>query len=79
MAGKFSLLTTLTLNATGFNSGINKARQTTVNFSKGVETAGQSVKQSFSGISNVAGGLGNSLNSSLGGITFNSIGCNIRF
>lgn len=68
MAGKFSLLTSLTLNAAGFNEGLNKAKQKTSDFAKGVETAQKSVKTSFSGISNVAGGLGETLNQSLGGL-----------
>jgi hypothetical protein len=68
MAGKFSLLTTLTLNAANFNSGIDKAKQTTKEFATGVETAGKSVKQSFAGLTSVAGGLGSTLNTSLGGL-----------
>lgn len=68
MAGKFSLITTLTLQAAGFNKGIGQAKATTKDFAKGVETAKNSVKSSFSNISGLAGGLGDGLNNSLGGL-----------
>lgn len=67
-SGKFSLLTVLSLSAAGYDQGINKAKQSTKDFSKGVETANKSIKQSFSGLANVTGGLGTQLNASLGGI-----------
>lgn len=67
-SGKFSLLTVLSLSAAGYDQGINKAKQSTKDFTKGVESANKSVKQSFSGIGNVAGGLGSQLNTSLGGL-----------
>jgi len=46
----FSLLTTLTLNAAGFNSGIQKATKQSKALSTGVKEAGNSMKNSFSGI-----------------------------
>lgn len=55
---KFSLLTTLTLNATGYNKGVDKAKAKTRQFSSGVEQASKSIKGSFGQISSLAGGLG---------------------
>jgi acetolactate synthase small subunit len=47
---KFSLLTTLTLNAAGYTQGINKATKEARQLQRGVAAAGASVKQSFAGI-----------------------------
>lgn len=55
---KFSLLTTLTLNASGYNKGVDRAKAKTQSFAKGVNEAGKSIKGSFGQITHLAGGVG---------------------
>ena len=47
MAGKFSLLTVLTLNASGYNKGIEQAKASTTSLVKGTEQASNAIKGSF--------------------------------
>jgi len=56
--GKYSLITTLTLNAAGYNDGINQAKAKTKQFAEGVQTAGNTVKNSFSPLVDMMGGVG---------------------
>lgn len=52
---KFSLLTYLTLNATGFNSGINSATKSAEALTKGTQSASTSISKAFGGISSMIG------------------------
>lgn len=71
MAGKYSLLTILTLNAAGYDKGINQATKKTQAFKKGTQDASKSIASSFSSMGNVLGGAVNSqvglLSQSIGG------------
>lgn len=63
MAGKFNLLTTLTLNAAGLTNGLDKASKKTAQFKKGTQEATKSIGASFSSL---GGLLGDSVNTQLG-------------
>lgn len=60
MAGKFSLLTIMTLNAAGYDKGINQATKKTQAFKKGTAEAGKSISSSFTSMGGVLGGAVNS-------------------
>lgn len=64
MAGKYSLITTLTLNAAGFNSGIDKAKKNAKALGDGVKTAGSTMATAFKPL----GGILNGLSGQLGGV-----------
>jgi hypothetical protein len=71
--GKFTLLTTLTLNAAGYNKGIDSAKKSTKALSDGVKEAGTTISKSFEGLSDSLGGVGGQLsglsNVATGGIS----------
>lgn len=48
MASKFSLLTSLTLNASGFNTGLESAKKSTQSFAQGTEKATSLIANSYS-------------------------------
>ncbi|MGI6338903.1 MAG: hypothetical protein ACOXZV_05925 [Bacteroidales bacterium] len=64
MAGKYSLITTLTLNAAGFNTGIDKAKKNAKALGDGVKTAGSTMATAFKPL----GGILNGLSGQLGGV-----------
>ena len=57
MAGKYSLITTLTLNAAGFDKGVDKAKKSTKALTDGVQTAGNTMAKAFAPMSGILGGL----------------------
>lgn len=63
---KFDLLTTLTLNAAGFDKGLNKVAASTQKFKRGAQDASKSISSSFSGMGNILGGAVNSQVGQLG-------------
>lgn len=63
---KFDLLTTLTLNAAGFDKGLNKVAASTQKFKKGAQEASKSISSSFSGMGDILGGAVNSQVGQLG-------------
>lgn len=73
MAG-FALLTTLSLNAAGFDSGINKVQQKTRDFKKGTEAASRSISSSFSSMGGILGGAVNSQVGMLGSSIMGGVG-----
>ena len=70
---KFTLLTTLTLQAAGFNQGIDKAKKGAKALSDGVKTAGTTMSTAFAPLQGILGGLGGQLsglsNVALGGVS----------
>lgn len=65
MAKDLSILTTLTLNAAGFNQGIDQAKQKTKALQEGTERAASSVKGSFGNLK----GMFTPLTAQLGGLS----------
>lgn len=63
---QYSLLTTLTLNAVGFDKGLDKVSKKTADFKKGIEQSSKSIAGSFQNLSGILGGAVNSELSSLG-------------
>lgn len=63
--GKFTLLTTLTLSAAGFNKGIDGAKKSTKALGDGVKTAGNTMATAFKPL----GGILSSVSGQLGGVT----------
>ena len=55
--GKFNLLTTLTLDAAGYNKGINQAKQKTKDLQVATDGVKKSVSGIFSGIGGMFGGI----------------------
>lgn len=55
---KFSLLTTLTLQAAGFDKGINQAKKSAKSLSDGIKTAGDAMGSALSPLTQSIGGLG---------------------
>jgi len=70
---KFSLLTTLTLNAAGFDKGVDKAKKSTKALTDGVQTAGKTMGTAFAPLGGILGGLSGQLGSvaqvAQGGVT----------
>ena len=70
MAGKYNLLTIMTLNAAGYDKGISQVSKKTQAFKQGTQEASKSISSSFSSMGNVLGGAVNSqvgmLSSSVG-------------
>lgn len=56
--GKFTLLTTLTLQAAGFDKGVDKAKKSAKALSDGVQSAGSTMMQALSPLTSAVGGLG---------------------
>ncbi len=52
---KFDLITMLTLNASGFNDGINKAKKSSDDFGKGVQNISSGIKSAFSSMLGAVG------------------------
>jgi hypothetical protein len=52
---KFDIFTTLTMNASGFNSGINSAKKSFEQFGKGVQTISTGIKTAFASMLGVIG------------------------
>jgi len=63
--GKFTLLTTLTLSAAGFNKGIDTAKRSSKALSDGVKTAGNTMANAFKPM----GGILGSVSGSMAGLT----------
>lgn len=61
MAGKYSLITTLTLNAAGFNKGVDQAKKGAKALSDGVQTAGKTMAGAFTPLKGILGDLGGQL------------------
>lgn len=55
--GKFTLLTTLTLSAAGFNKGIDGAKRQSKALSDGVKAAGSTMAGAFAPLTGIMGGL----------------------
>lgn len=72
--GKFSLLTSLTVNAVGFDKGIDKASTKVASFKKGTEQASQSIGSSFSSMGDVLGGAVGSQVGMLGTSVMSGVG-----
>lgn len=70
---KFSLLTTLTLNAVGFNKGVDKAKANTRAFAQGVENANKSIKGSFGQLQQLTGNVGGQF-----GVLASSVGSGVK-
>lgn len=58
---KFTLLTTLTLSAAGFDKGVDKAKKSTKALADGVKTAGSTMAGAFSPLKGILGDLGGQL------------------
>lgn len=65
---KFDLLTTLTLNASGYNKGIDGAKAKTQQLGKGVQTMSQGMKKTFSGMVGMVNPMLGQLNVMSGGV-----------
>ena len=59
--GKFTLLTTLTLNAAGFDKGVDKAKKSTKALTDGVQTAGKTMGSAFAPLNGILGGVSGSM------------------
>ncbi len=57
MAGKFNLLTIMTLNAAGYKAGIDDAKKSTQSLVTGTKTAVNSIGNNFSQLGGLTGGL----------------------
>ncbi|MDP4207671.1 MAG: hypothetical protein Q8928_02540 [Bacteroidota bacterium] len=71
MAGskEFSLLTKLTLNMAGYDTGIEQAKKKTSDLAKGTEAASKSISSSFAPLAGMTGGLTTSLSGIQGAVT----------
>jgi len=68
--GKFTLLTTLTLQAAGFDKGIDKAKKGAKALSDGVQTAGSTISKALSPLGDQIGSIGGEFTSiATGGIS----------